>query len=81
MEPNKILEQLNEIFKDVLDNEDIKLSNDTEADDVEGWDSLTHIQLVVTIEKKFKIRFTSKEIQSWKNVGELIDCITIKQPS
>ena len=81
MEPNKILEQLNEILKDELDNDDIKLSNDTKADDVEGWDSLTHIQLVVAIEKKFKLRFISKEIQSWKNVGELVDCITRKQLS
>ena len=81
MEPNKILEQLNEIFKDELDNDDIKLSKNTKADDVEGWDSLTHIQLVVAIEKHFKIRFTSKEIQSWKNVEELVDCITRKQLS
>lgn len=81
MDRNEILKQLNEIFTDALDNDDIKLSNDTKASDVEGWDSLTHIQLVVAIEKKFKIRFTSKEIQSWKNVGELIDCITSKQPS
>ena len=42
------------------------------------WNSLTHIQLIVAIEKKFKIKFTSKEILSWKNVGELVDCLASK---
>jgi acyl carrier protein len=78
MERSTILEQLNEIFIDAIDDEDIRLAFETTADDVEGWDSLTHIQLVVAIEKKFKIRFTSNEIQSWKNVGELIDSIESK---
>jgi acyl carrier protein len=78
MERSTILEQLNEIFIDAIDDEDIRLAYETTADDVEGWDSLTHIQLVVAIEKHFKIRFTSNEIQSWKNVGELIDSIESK---
>jgi acyl carrier protein len=78
MERSTILEQLNEIFIDAIDDEDIRLAYETTADDVEGWDSLTHIQLVVAIEKNFKIRFTSNEIQSWKNVGELIDSIESK---
>ena len=73
-----LLEQIQEIFRDVLDDEEIVLEPATTADDVEGWDSLTHIQLIVAIEKHFKIKFTSKEILSWKNVGELVDCLASK---
>lgn len=78
MEKNQILEEVQEIFREVLDNEDIVLQNETTADDIEEWDSLTHIQLIVAIEKHFKIKFTSKEILSWKNVGEMLDCIATK---
>lgn len=69
------LKKVNDIFIDTLDNDDIVLSYETTANDVEDWDSLTHIQLVVAVEKQFKVRFTSQEIQSWKNVGEMLDCI------
>jgi len=78
MEKNDALKLVNDVFKDVLDEDDIVLTFETTANDVEGWDSLTHIQLVVAIEKQFKMRFTSKEIQSWKDVGEMIDCILSK---
>lgn len=78
MEKNVILAEVQDIFRDVLDNEDIILANETVADDIEEWDSLSHIQLIVAIEKHFKIKFTSKEILSWKNVGEMIDCIVTK---
>lgn len=79
MDKNEILKQLQAIFRDTLDNEEIMLNYDTTANDVEGWDSLTHIHLVVSIEKFFKIRFTAKEIQTWKNIGELIDGIIAKK--
>jgi len=78
MERSDILKQINEIFVDTLDNEDVVIEEATTAGDVDEWDSLTHIQLVVAIEKNFKIRFTSKEIQSWNNVGEMMDCIQEK---
>ena len=78
MEKNQILEEVQEIFREVLDNEEIMLASETTADDIEEWDSLTHIQLIVAIEKHFKIKFTSKEILSWQNVGEMIDCIATK---
>lgn len=78
MERSEILRQINDIFIDTLDNEDVVIDETTQATDVDEWDSLTHIQLVVAIEKHFKIRFTSKEIQSWNNVGEMLNCIQEK---
>ena len=78
MEKSQILDEVQAIFREVLDNEEIVLANETTADDIEEWDSLTHIQLIVAIEKHFKIKFTSKEILSWQNVGQLVDCIAIK---
>ncbi|GAA4467614.1 acyl carrier protein [Nemorincola caseinilytica] len=76
MDFNNIIKQVNDIFIDVLDNEDIKLTPETTAADVEDWDSLNHIQLVVAIEKHFKMRFTTAEINGWKNVGEM--CVAIE---
>lgn len=75
MERSEIFKKVNEIFCDELDNDDIVLSDETTADDVEEWDSLSHVQLIVAIEKAFGIKFTSNEILSWNNVGELIDSI------
>ena len=78
MNRQEILDELMNIFSDTLDEEKIALTESSTADDVEAWDSLTHVQLVVAVERKFKVRFTAKEIQSWKNVGEMIDSITSK---
>ena len=78
MERNKILKDINTIFIDVLDNEDIVLTEETKASDVDGWDSLTDIQLVVDFENHFGIRFTTMEIQGWKNVGDIVDSISSK---
>lgn len=78
METFEILAKVQDIFRDVLDNEEIVLNYETTADDIEEWDSLSHIQLIVAIEKTLKIKFTSKEILSWKNVGEMTECIARK---
>jgi acyl carrier protein len=75
MEREIITEELNIIFEDIIDEGPVSLADETTAAEVEGWDSLTNIQLVVDIERHFGIRFTSEEIMSWKNVGEIIDCI------
>lgn len=75
MSKAEILQQVNGIFIDVLDDDGVILSEATTASDVNGWDSLTHIQLVVAVEKHFKIRFASREIQGWSNVGEMVTCI------
>lgn len=78
MDINEILNQVNSIFIDVLDNDDININPDTTANNIDEWDSLTHIQLVVAIEKHFKIRFTASEIQGFKNVGEMCEGIKNK---
>ena len=78
MDKIEILKEVNEIFIDILDDETLVLKDNTTANDVDDWDSLNHIQLVVAMEKHFKIRFTSREIQSWNNVGEIINSIYSK---
>ncbi|MBQ2536478.1 MAG: acyl carrier protein [Bacteroidales bacterium] len=78
MEKTDILKQVQDIFRDILDDENIILSDASTAEDIEDWDSLTHIQLIKAIEKNFSIRFTSREILSWNNVGEMLDCIKSK---
>jgi acyl carrier protein len=78
MKNEQIISILHEIFQDVLDEENVVLTDETTANDIEGWDSLTHIQLVVSIEKRLKIKFTSKEILSWKNVAAMVLSIQSK---
>lgn len=78
MERIDIFDKLNEIFVDVLDLDEVKLTDATTADDIEEWDSLSHVQLVVAIEKAFGVKFTALEIMKWKNVGELVDSIAQK---
>ena len=76
MERTEIFEKLNEIFEDVLDlDETPSLTDETTANDIDEWDSLAQIQLIVAIEKDFKIKFTSAEIMKWRNVGEMVDTI------
>jgi acyl carrier protein len=72
-----ILAEVARIVRDVLDNDDILVATTTSAKDVPEWDSLTNIELVVAIEKHFKIRFASGEIQRFKNVGEM--CASIER--
>ena len=78
MEMEKVLNEVEVIFRDILDEETLNITRETTANDVDGWDSLTHIQLIVAIEKQFKVKFSSKEILSWKNVGELLDSLKAK---
>ena len=78
MERNDILKRVEEIFREELEQEDLVLTDETTADDVDGWDSLSHVQLVAALEEAFGIEFKSREILSWDNVGDLIDSIEKK---
>jgi acyl carrier protein len=75
MERQEILSQVQDIFRDHLEDDSIVLADETTANDVEGWDSLMHLQLIVAVENHFKIKFTSREILQWKNVGEMVSSI------
>lgn len=75
MEKTEILHKVEEVFRDVLDNEEITLAEITTANDIDEWDSLTHVELVRAVEKAFVIRFTSAEILAWKNVGEMVESV------
>ena len=71
-------EQLNAVFCRVFDDNDIKITPETTANDIDEWDSLSHVNLVVAIEKHFKIRFKTSEIMRWNNIGQMYDSINEK---
>jgi acyl carrier protein len=74
----ELYDGLNEIFRQVLDDDTIALTPEMTADDVEGWDSMNHIFIVVEIEKRFGIKFQAAEMEELKNVGELAALIREK---
>ncbi|ERL04358.1 acyl carrier protein [Mitsuokella sp. oral taxon 131] len=78
MTKEEILNELQPIFHDVFDDKDFIITNESNAEQVEDWDSLSHIRLVVAIEKHFQIKFAFGELQELKNVGEMIDLIQEK---
>lgn len=70
--------ELTQVFRDVFGDDELVLRPDLSARDVDGWDSLTHIRLLVTIERTFKIKFSVSEVGELKNVGELMSLIEAK---
>ena len=75
MTRNEAFEKANEVFRDVFDNEDIIVVEETTAADIEEWDSLMHITLVSEIEDAFGIHFQMKDVSNFKNVGQMVDKI------
>lgn len=71
-------EKLQEVFQDVFDDDEIELTAETTADDIDAWDSLTHVQLIVAVEKAFSLKFSTVEVMKLKNVGEFIELIDKK---
>jgi acyl carrier protein len=71
----EVRSQLNDVFRQVFDDDSIVIHDAMTAKDIEGWDSLNHVNLVVAAEKHFRVRFTTKEVNGLKSVGDLIALI------
>ena len=74
----EILKELTEVFRDVLDNDSIVLDISTTQDDVDEWDSLAHIQLVLAIGRKFCLKFTTQEVIGWNDVASILETMKSK---
>jgi len=73
-----VTKKLNAILCEVFDDDDIKTAPEMTANDVDGWDSLSHVNLIVAIEGRFNIRFSPRELLSFKNFGDTLKCIETK---
>ena len=78
MNEKDILNALTEVFRDVFDDDDIVLTPDTTANDIDGWDSQTHVLLIVAAEQRFGVKFRTSELESLKNVGHFAELIRAK---
>ena len=78
MERKEVFEKLTVIFRDVMDNDEIILEENTTAEDIEEWDSLANVQIMEKIEGVFRVKFSAFEISSWLDVGEMVDSIEKK---
>ncbi len=72
------MKRVTDIFRDVFDDEELMIYDSTNSDDIEDWDSLEHISLIVSMEKEFGLKFDIKEVNRLENVGEMIDLIKRK---
>jgi acyl carrier protein len=78
MSTDAIYAQLTEIFHDIFDDENLRVTPELTADDVDEWDSLSHIRLILAIEKKFGLKFSAAEVGRLRNVGEFVALIESK---
>ena len=79
MSREEVFEKLDQVFQDVFDDESLHVTDETTAADVDGWDSLEHIDLMASVERALGIRFSMWEITRMKNVGEMADLILEKR--
>ena len=79
MDKQNILEELQNIFVDVFDSEDLRINLETNASDIEGWDSLAHINLIAAIQGEYDIRFSMDDVTSMKSVNDMIEAIMRKR--
>jgi acyl carrier protein len=78
MNESDLYEILNEIFTDVFDLDELTLSGSTVADDIESWDSLSNVHMLIAVERKLNLRFSSFEISGSRNIGEFVALILQK---
>jgi acyl carrier protein len=71
----EIHQQLTRVFRDIFDDPALEISDSTTANDVEDWDSITHINLITAVEKSFKVTFSTKDVKALRNVGDFIHLI------
>ena len=71
----EVFERVTDIFRDVFDDDELVISDSSNSEDIEDWDSLEHIQLIVGMEKEFKVKFDIKTVNSLENVGQMVDLI------
>lgn len=75
MTREEVYERLNRVFREVFDDEEIELHDETTSDDIEDWDSFEHINLVVAVEDEFSFKIPMGKVITMKNVGEMVDII------
>ena len=73
---NQILERLTDVFRDVFDDEEIMLTPNSTADDIEEWDSLNQIKIILACEKEFNIKLNARDINTLENVGAMLNYLT-----
>lgn len=79
MKRTEILSKIQELLAEIIDNEDIVIDESSSPSTVEDWDSLTHFNLIMELQKEFGIKFGAAEIQGWQNVGDIISSISAKK--
>lgn len=75
MTDTEILSKMQTVFSDILEDENIAISEDTSPETLDGWDSFAHIQIVLALEKAFGVKFSSKEVFEWQNAGDILNSI------
>ncbi|MCR5421063.1 MAG: acyl carrier protein [Lachnospiraceae bacterium] len=78
MTREEIMDKVNEIFREVFDDDSLVITDSTNSEDIEDWDSLEHISLIISMEKEFDMKFDIKEVNKLENVGQMVDMIKSK---
>lgn len=75
-----LLARMNDLFREVFDDESLVITPETTADDVEGWDSLSHVNLILAVETRFGVKFSKNELSMMRNVGDLLAAVALPRP-